>query len=58
MKRLVLILIALMVGFTVMAQDVTLVVIGYGATKPLIETCFFVSIPIETLNQITEFRIE
>ena len=33
MKRLVLILIALMVGFTVMAQDVTLVVIGYGATK-------------------------
>lgn len=33
MKRLVLILIALMVGFTAMAQDVTLIVIGHGATK-------------------------
>ena len=33
MKRLALILIALMGGFTAMAQDVTLIVIGHGATK-------------------------
>lgn len=33
MKRFALLLIALMVGFTAMAQDVALVVIGHGATK-------------------------